>query len=242
MAERPPIDFIIPFHGKSECLFKCIESIVKTTFNLNYKVIVVDDGSPDRNILEVCKRSNKRIIGVRTEENMGFGHAVNAGIKASSNPHIIIMHSDCEIRGLGTVREIQNSLIGLKSEGVKLVSARTNSVGSTSEYDPRILDDKVEGDFILDIPSPLIFSCMHRELFQRIGGGLKEYPLAWGEDTELYYRMKYYGYRQAVSAKSYVHHLGCETIKEFYKDVRSRKLMESNHQTLCLDVSKFLGR
>jgi len=57
----------------------------------------------------------------------------------------------------------------------------------------------------------------HRELYPRIGGFIKKYfPIGY-EDEELSYRMRKYGYQQAICGKSWVRHDGGATINNLCK-------------------------
>lgn len=236
---RPSIDIIIPFHGQYELLFRCLHGINHCTPNSQFNIILVDDCSPNEIPLEVARISNKKIIATRLEVHSGFAAAINHGLTKSKNSHIIIMHSDCEPDNISWLIELQRSLDGMKSSGVKLVSSRCNSPGSANSCDERVFGDRgsLEEDAIATKPLPLFCALMHKELFVKIGK-LKEYPFAWYEDAELFYRMKYYGYHQAICAKSYCKHVGAATIKDLYVNEKIKKTMEQNENRFLADVSR----
>ena len=240
--KSPPIDIILPFHGKEEHTLRCLENIVRTVQNTDHRIILVDDASPNSTLIQTAKISNKRIKPVRLNTHSGFAAAVNAGFRESTSQHLVVIHSDCQPSRMNWLTSLQKSLVGLKDRGVKLVSSRFDNPGTSNEYDERMFGPPVADmdDFVLDKPAPLICSLMHRELFQRIGGGLREYPVAWLEDYELFYRMRHYGFRQGVSAGSYVSHEGGVTVKAAYRNVKLKKLMENNQSLFREDVRKFL--
>lgn len=92
---KPWITFIIPVYKiKEEYLRKCIESLLAQESE-EYRVILVDDGSPDRCGAicdEYAKQSDK--ITVIHQENKGVSVARNNGIERVDTPWIGFIDSD----------------------------------------------------------------------------------------------------------------------------------------------------
>jgi len=88
------ISVIVPIYNVEDYLDRCIESIVKQTYD-NLEIILVDDGSPD-NCPEVCDRwaDKDERIKVIHKENSGVGMARNAGIDLSCGDYIMFVDSD----------------------------------------------------------------------------------------------------------------------------------------------------
>lgn len=232
------VDIIIPFHGKYELVTKCLASVYACTKNIDYRVILVDDCSPNPHFMNSIIKSSKT-SGIRLEKHSGFGAAFNAGLTAGSGKHVVLLHSDMVVTSIGWLSSLRKGLAKLKTLGVRMVFARTNSVGSASCGVTSQSEEEVN-DFVGKSPLPLLCFYCHRELFSRIGGGLKEYPYGWYEDEELYWRMKYYGYSQAIVGNSWVEHLGGATVNSLPENVK--KLMENNRQTCLTDVRHFLQK
>jgi GT2 family glycosyltransferase len=86
---------------------------------------------------------------------------------------------------------------------------------------------------------PLYCAICPRNLFQKIGGFIKPYPYAMYEDEELAYRMKHYGFKQAISGKSWVHHDWGATISAIIKKrPDAKKVMEANYEKCLADIKK----
>lgn len=88
------ISIIIPVYKVEEYLPKCIESILKQTYE-NLEIILVDDGSPD-NCGKICdeyalKDSRIRVIH---KENAGVAMARNDGIEIATGDYISFIDSD----------------------------------------------------------------------------------------------------------------------------------------------------
>lgn len=88
------VSIIVPVYNVEEYLDECLESIRRQTLK-NLEIICVNDGSNDRSrdILERHVNSDGRIRLIN-EENRGYGHAINVGIKAATSPYIGIVESD----------------------------------------------------------------------------------------------------------------------------------------------------
>ncbi len=83
---------IIPnYNGGEELVTENLESLFTQT--VPCRVIVVDNGSDGEN-LEVFKKFQDRIELIENGENLGFGRAINIGIRASGEPHIFLVNND----------------------------------------------------------------------------------------------------------------------------------------------------
>lgn len=59
-----------------------------------YKIIIVDDGSDDKSILKIRECTNKNIVILEHPKNLGYGAALNTGLKYASGD--IILTLDCD--------------------------------------------------------------------------------------------------------------------------------------------------
>jgi len=242
---RPPVDILIPFHGKYELVTRCVGSIINCTPNQKFQIYLIDDCSPNADFATNLALVNKTITTVRLNKHSGFGAALYEGFQASQNNHVVFMHSDCCADNIYWLANLQRALTRLKDHGVKLVSSRTNNAGTSSSYDPRLVGERTEElpDIIVDSPLPLFCAYMNRELFSRIGGFIRPYEYGWFEDEELFYRMKYYGYKQAIVPSSYVLHAGGATINELCANSnRIKQRMEANRELCLEDIRPYLKK
>jgi GT2 family glycosyltransferase len=190
--------------------------------------------------------ANPSIIPVRLDKRAGFGAALEEGFNAGEANHVVFLHSDVYAENIYWLANLQRCLYELKDKGVKLVSARTNDPGSCVNYDPRLIgeaDTNIGGDVVVDTPLPLFCALCHRELFKRIGGFVKNYPYAWYEDEELFWRMRYYKYHQAIASKSYVKHDGGVTIKSLLENSpKTLSVLEGNRELCAKDIRLYVNR
>lgn len=238
---RPKVDIIIPFHGRYELVSRCLGSIFSCTPNQEYNIYLVDDCSPNKEYLSRLSSINHRIKPIRLDKHSGFGTALAKGFVAGKGENVIFMHSDVYVDNINWLANMQRAYGKLKSERVKLVCARTNSVGTSNSVNEKMIGSPTDetGDVISESPLPLQCALCHRELFYRIGGFIKSYPYAWYEDEELFYRMRYYGFKQAIVGNSFVWHDGGATINDLY--IGDIKETMDNNRNLCLgDIRPFL--
>jgi len=107
------LSIIIVNWNTKRLLLDCLSSIFKNTKNLNYEVIVVDNGSTDSSINSVkelfineLEKKKYKLVNPLTrnkliinKENLGFARANNQGIKIAKGKYILLLNSDTKIVG-----------------------------------------------------------------------------------------------------------------------------------------------
>jgi GT2 family glycosyltransferase len=179
----------------------------------------------------------------RTPEQLGFAGALQYGFERSEEPWVVFMHSDCVIEDKNWLIEMGQSLLNLKEQNVRMVSAKTNNPGEDAYKELKSSKGEYGKDIVLtDGCLPLYCAMSHRELFNRIGGFVKPYPFGWYEDEELAHRMRKHGFKQAVCGRSWVRHEGGVTIDQLWKDrPETRKIMAEDNRERCIVDIKTLG-
>lgn len=86
---------IIPVYNVEQYLTKCLDSVVNQTYNDEYEVICVNDGSTDSS-LAILEEYAKRygIIKIVNQENRGLSEARNTGIRQAKGKYIWFIDSD----------------------------------------------------------------------------------------------------------------------------------------------------
>lgn len=92
--EKELISIIVPIYNVEKYLNKCVESILKQTYD-NLEIILVDDGSLDNcgNICDEYAKKDSRII-VLHKTNGGLSDARNKGINIAKGKYIGFVDSD----------------------------------------------------------------------------------------------------------------------------------------------------
>ncbi len=88
------ISIIIPVYNVEKYLQKCLDSILKQTFQ-NFEIICVDDSSTDNSlkILKEYKQKDDRFV-ILQQNHLGAGAARNRGLKLAKGKYIQFLDSD----------------------------------------------------------------------------------------------------------------------------------------------------
>src|SRR5437660_1495373 len=82
---------IVNYHVK-ELLFKCLDSIYKTTQGIEFEIIVVDNDEKKRIAADIKRRFPQ--VKYLSNENRGFAQANNAGVKVASGAYLFFLNPD----------------------------------------------------------------------------------------------------------------------------------------------------
>ena len=109
------IDLVIPVYGNLELLRACVNSIVETCDGLNYKLIIVDDFSPEteRESLNEYYQTltNRGMTIIKLKKNSGYPHAVNVGVEKGNSKFAFAINSDTVLKA-GCIQEMVRVLSG----------------------------------------------------------------------------------------------------------------------------------
>jgi len=92
--DEPLISVIVPVYKVEQYLERCVDSILKQTYQ-NLEIILVDDGSPD-NCPAMCDAVAHRDDRVKVihQENGGLSAARNAGLRLAKGKYVMFVDSD----------------------------------------------------------------------------------------------------------------------------------------------------
>ena len=89
---RTNVSIIIVNYNTLHVLQPCLDSIVEHTKDIDYEIIVVDNGSTDGSVEALSK--DRRVTFVPTGENLGFGKANNRGLELAHGDYVFFLNSD----------------------------------------------------------------------------------------------------------------------------------------------------
>ena len=87
------VSIIIVNYNTKNLLSDCLKSIYEQTKNLDFEVIVSDNGSSDGSI-EMLKTDFPQVILIENNANLGFGAANNRGQSIAKGKYIFYLNSD----------------------------------------------------------------------------------------------------------------------------------------------------
>lgn len=94
MESSALISVIIPVYNVEKYLNRCVESVIKQTYD-NMEIVLVDDGSPDKCsvLCDAWAKKDERITVIH-KENGGLSSARNAGLEIINGQYIMFVDSD----------------------------------------------------------------------------------------------------------------------------------------------------
>ncbi|HMP74870.1 MAG TPA: glycosyltransferase family 2 protein [Kiritimatiellia bacterium] len=93
MTAIPKVSVVIPAYGCARTIPHVLEALFAQTVQ-PLQIIVVNDRSPD-NLDEAVAPFVSRIDYVRNERNLGLARTCNAGLRRTTAPYVMTLHSDC---------------------------------------------------------------------------------------------------------------------------------------------------
>lgn len=98
---RGKISVIMPAYNESEIIEKNVQETVKTfkNFQVDFEIIVIDDGSTDETWLKLKELENKfpNIKVTRNMKNFGKGRALKKGFRFAKGEYVVFLDSDIDL-------------------------------------------------------------------------------------------------------------------------------------------------
>lgn len=225
------ITIIIPNYNGKHFLKPCLESLSKQTYT-DFEILVADNHSTDGSI-EYIRKHYPRIRILALRKNYGFSAAVNAGIRRSAAPYVILLNNDT-VADPRFVEELYNAIS--RSPRIFSVSSKMLQL-----HRPELLDGA--GDLYTLLgwgvargtgrpadnysrPGRVFSACAgaaiyRRSVFEEIGY-FDETHFAYLEDIDIGYRARIYGYDNSYCPDALVYHVGSGTSGSKYNSFKVR--------------------
>ena len=213
------LDVVLLQCGFPELTVRCLESIHDTYDDC--RVILVDNGSSEEDILAVARSLGERDFLIRNGENLGFAKAMNIGIKASDAPYVCILNNDTIIHP----EALERMIFWLEQDpSLGLIGPLTNNANSHQ----RVPGPEACSPGYAYTPILVAFFCaiIPRHALDRIGLLSEEYGLGYGEDDDYCIRVRGAGYRTGIAKDAYVHHDHHTTYRHLFGDDGIKKMGE----------------
>ncbi|MBQ7265422.1 MAG: glycosyltransferase family 2 protein [Firmicutes bacterium] len=86
------LSVIIINHNTPSLTAQTVDSFIKSTQNVDYEIVVIDNSSDKEKVYEGCRDERVRVY--KNIENKGFGNACNIGVKKSVGKYVLFLNSD----------------------------------------------------------------------------------------------------------------------------------------------------
>ncbi|NJK80331.1 MAG: glycosyltransferase family 2 protein [Chloroflexaceae bacterium] len=231
---RVPIDIIIPTYNGLALLAPCLDALRAQTHQ-DFRVTVVDDGSTD-DTLSMLARCYPEVNIVALPQNRGLATAVNAALRATAAPIVVLLNNDTEAHPHWLER-----LVGALERypaydfaaSKLLLYDRRDRIHSTGDYyrpngvpDSRGVWQYDHGQY--DALSEVFGPCAAAAAYRRSvldalavdGNILDEDLVMYCEDVDLNIRARLHGYRTLYVPDAIVYHrlsaTGGGTLASYY--------------------------
>lgn len=93
MGNKPQLSIIILSYNTKKLLADCIDSLAKVTKEVDFEIIVVDNGSTDGSA-EFVKTKHPDVTLVENRSNLGFARGNNKARKFARGEYVLFLNSD----------------------------------------------------------------------------------------------------------------------------------------------------
>jgi GT2 family glycosyltransferase len=91
------LSIVVISWNTKQLLRDCLESIYKSTHNISFEIIVVDNASIDGSV-EMVKNEFSKIILIENDVNVGFAKANNIAFPFASGSYVLLLNSDTVVQ------------------------------------------------------------------------------------------------------------------------------------------------
>lgn len=126
----PLVSFVVPCYELGHMLPKCINSILKQTYQ-NYEILIMDNCSPDKTPEVAASFNDPRVKHIRNATNLGHVRNFNKGITMARGKYVWVVSADDWLRSheiLGRYVELME-----RNPGVGYVFCRAMEVQGSEE-------------------------------------------------------------------------------------------------------------
>jgi undecaprenyl-phosphate 4-deoxy-4-formamido-L-arabinose transferase len=99
-AAEPDLSIVVPVYRSADCLGALVTAIAATLrpIGLDYEVVLVNDGSPDRSweVIEALCRDRAEVVGIDLRRNFGQDNAILTGLRHARGRAVAIMDDDLQ--------------------------------------------------------------------------------------------------------------------------------------------------
>ncbi len=219
---------IIPVCNHQIHTQQCIESIRAFTQNVEYEIIVIDDGSVDGTAEWLQQQADVRVIS--NPQSMGCVHAFNQGIREAVGGEILLLHNDT-VLSEGWLLRLRTALYS----GEKVGAVGPVSYGTADEQKPGFVKEYKDLSQMQALAAKIADTenGKYKQAFLLAGFCLllkKEAVNACGlldeffsphyyEDTDYSLRLIKAGYQLLIAQNVFVHHTNNVTFSRFKSEL-----------------------
>lgn len=213
---HPLVSIVIPVYNQWYYTYSCLLSILHHTNDIDYEIILADDGSKDetQNIQAVVE--NIKVI--RNEENLGFIKNCNHASGFAVGKYLLFLNNDTNVQKdwlkylLEVMEKDQN--VGIVGPVFLSPNGRIQEAGgiiwqdgSSSHYGYGDIPGKPEYNYVKETDYISGAGLMIRKpLWDTVGGFDEQFAPFYYEDTDLAFAARKHGFKVVYQPKSMIVH------------------------------------
>jgi GT2 family glycosyltransferase len=186
----PDFSVVLVCWNNREYLEPCLRSLYEGRLRSSFDVVVVDNGSTDGS-QEMLLSEFPQVNIIQNNHNVGLGRASNQGIQATSGRHVLLLNNDTIVNGpsLDAMAEFLDTHPEAGAVGGKML----NPDGSFQAADAHFPDHNSPSDIksVDWVGSACLL--LRRAALDEVGLLDEEYFI-YGDEADLQYRLKKYGW------------------------------------------------
>ena len=257
-GSEPIPTVIIPVYADFSATRACLNSILKAMQSGTFKVLLVNDASPDNrigNYLDAFARQ-PGVEMLINSSNMGFVGSINRALEAVTDGDVVLLNSDTVVppgfvdRLAATAHSSTDigTVVPLSNNGEFSSFPVGNDVNELGSYDDIIALDRIAASAnragSIDIPSGIGF-CLYitRACLNAVGYLSEHYQRGYLEDVDLCLRARELGFRSVCAPSIYVGHEGSRSFKSEKRSlvVRNLQVLDGKFPNYRNECSAFIA-
>lgn len=219
------VDVIVPVYGGKAQLERCLRSLVTNPQRTGYRLILINDASPDPDIpprLRQFAHEHPQVELLENEQNLGFVATVNRGMALHSQRDVVLLNSDTEVANDWLDRLVRAAY---RDERVGTVTPFSNNATICSfprfcvsnplpqGWDLKTLDQlfsQVNAGEVVEIPTGVGFcQYIRRQCLDEVGlFDAERFGRGYGEENDFCRRAAKLGWRNLLCCDTFVFHEG----------------------------------
>lgn len=221
------LSIVVVAYNHLEYTKSCIESILKYTLNIDYELIVVNNGSSDGTKIYLDSLENVKTVDL--EDNKGSGGGFNFGFKACCGEYVLFVSNDLIL----TPNWANNLLYCIESNeriGMVVPTCNYSSNWQSTAYNFTGMDEMIEFARNYNISNKLKWEerirlityawIIKRDLYEAVGGLDSNFNGGF-DDDDLSFRIRRRGYKLILARDTFVYHFGSVTTSQNYNSLLS---------------------
>lgn len=219
---REFVSVVVPIYRDVKTTKECVDSVLAAKSNIPYKLILINDCSPEKEMYQYLSSLEKRVeLEVLTNEvNLGFVGTVNRGMSLYPNTDVILLNSDTLVAD----HWIDRIFLHLNNK-IGTITPFSNNATICNYPDIEGFSDFKEGESLalfnqafflanegesVEIPTAVGY-CMFisRECLNEVGLFDKEtFGKGYGEENDFCLRASALGWKHLLAGDVFVYHKG----------------------------------